>query len=99
MVLANCTFRALFATKGGDILSRALAAIFGGYILAATACGLLAISLPLPTAESVLVAMMLSFVFYLAAALWSFSVKKSWQAWRDILCISTLFYLLILVVD
>ena len=98
MVLANCKFRALFATKGFDILSRALAAIFGGYIVAATACGLLSLSLPLPKAESVLVAMMLSFLFYLAAALWSFSVRKNWQAWRDLLCISTLLYLIILVV-
>jgi uncharacterized membrane protein YphA (DoxX/SURF4 family) len=96
VIVAICQFQKLFTTRGFDILSRALAAIVGGYIVAATACGLLSLSLPLPAAESVLVAMMLSFTFYIAAALWSFHVKKNWQAWRDLLCISSLLYLLIL---
>ncbi|NRD74849.1 hypothetical protein HQQ94_16805 [Shewanella sp. VB17] len=98
MVLTHIKWRKYVTTSGVDILSRSLAAIIGGYFVAATACGLLSIALPLPTAESVLSAMMLSFIFYVAAALWSFSVKKSGQAWRDLLSTSAIFYIAILVI-
>ena len=97
MAFVNLKWPEKLSKSSFDIFSRSLAAIFGGYLVAATACGLLALTLPLPVAESVLTAMMLSFALYAIAALWAFSVKRSRQAWRDLLCISTLFYLLILL--
>ena len=98
VILAHLKWRKRFTTSRVDIISRTLAAIIGGYLVAATACGLLSITLPLPTAERVLSAMMLSFIFYVIAVLWSFNVKKSEQAWRDLLSISAIFYMSILVV-
>ncbi|WP_084632576.1 hypothetical protein [Shewanella waksmanii] len=80
------------------IASRAGSAIFAGYLLAATACGLMAIALPMAAADSVLVATMLSFTVYACAALYSFSVPSSTRAWRDLLLASAGLYLLILLV-
>nr|WP_283104304.1 hypothetical protein [Shewanella gelidimarina] len=82
-----------------NITSRALAAIFGGYLVAATACGLLAVTLPLIAVQSTLTAMMLSFAVYAAAIIWVFSVKHHLLAWRDLLILSCLFYLIVLLVS
>ncbi|MCL1051696.1 hypothetical protein L2755_18970 [Shewanella abyssi] len=82
-----------------NISSRTLAAIFAGYLLAATACGLLALILPLVAIQSTLTAMMLSFSIYAAAVIWVFSVKHHLLAWRDLLTLSGLFYLIILLVS
>ncbi len=95
MVLPNLNWRAFIGSQSINIVSRCFAAIFAGYLVAATACGLLALIIPLPTAQSTLTAMMLSFSFYAAAAIWAFSVKTSGQAWRDLLCISAILYIFI----
>lgn len=77
---------------------RAFSAIFAGYLLAATATGLLALVLPLPPAESTLTATMLSFAIYACSGIWSFSVSNPWRALTVPLCVSGLFYLLILAI-
>ncbi|MCL1130868.1 hypothetical protein [Shewanella sairae] len=77
---------------------RAFSAIFVGYLLAATATGLLALALPLPPAESTLTATMLSFSVYACAGIWAFSVSNQWRALIDPLCLSGVFYLLILAI-
>lgn len=73
--------------------NRCLAAIFGGYLLAAVASILLAQILPLSQVDRVLTAMMLSFTVYTCTVLWVFSVKSMWRFWLDILALSGLLYL------
>ncbi|MCL1060289.1 hypothetical protein L2729_20195 [Shewanella gelidimarina] len=95
----NFNFKHLIRLPAFNITSRALAAIFGGYLVAATACGLLAVTLPLIAVQSTLTAMMLSFAVYAAAIIWVFSVKHHLLAWRDLLILSCLFYLIVLLVS
>ncbi|RTR38392.1 DUF3649 domain-containing protein [Shewanella canadensis] len=99
MVLPNINWRAFISSQPINIMSRSFAAIFAGYLVAASACGLLALIMPLSAAQSTLTAMMLSFSFYAAAAIWAFSVRTSWQAWRDLLLISAILYIFILWVN
>ncbi|QQX78939.1 hypothetical protein JK628_15400 [Shewanella sp. KX20019] len=99
MVSLNANFKHLIDSQAFNITSRALAATFGGYLLSATACGLLAIILPLAPVQSTLTAMMLSFSIYAAAIIWVFSVRHHQLAWRDLLTLSGLFYLIILLVS
>ncbi|MCB2383351.1 hypothetical protein KV201_14325 [Shewanella sp. SR1] len=75
------------------IVSRCLAAIFGGYLLGAVATILLAQILPLSQVDRVLTAMMLSFTVYTCAVLWVFSVKSTWRYWLDLFALSGLLYL------
>jgi len=96
VVLPNINWQSFVSSQPINIVSRSFAAIFAGYLVAATACGLLALIMPLPAAQSTLTAMMLSFSFYAAAAIWAFSVRKSWQGWRDLLLISAILYIFIL---
>ncbi|ACJ30112.1 Conserved hypothetical protein [Shewanella piezotolerans WP3] len=88
-------FKPLFNSEKFNITSRALAAIFAGYLTAATGSALLAIVIPLAPVQSTLTAMMLSFSIYTAAIIWVFSVKSHLVAWRDLLSLSGVFYLLI----
>ncbi|MCL1145420.1 hypothetical protein AB4298_18475 [Shewanella sp. 10N.261.52.F9] len=81
-----------------DVAIRALSAIFAGYLVAATLSALLAMVLPLSPVDSTLTAMMLSFSAYAGAGIWAFSVKNQWRALTDLLCLSGLFYLLILII-
>ena len=61
------------------IVSRALAAIVGGYALAA----LCSVALPLPLArsEAVTWGMLASFAVYAGAALWAFAASTAARAW------------------
>ncbi|OLS64905.1 DUF3649 domain-containing protein [Pseudomonas putida] len=67
------------------VTSRCLAALLGGYLLAAMAGMLLAQWLPLPRAEAVQLGMMSSFLFYLGAFIWAFATHSAWRAWAGIL--------------
>ncbi|WP_394200343.1 hypothetical protein [Shewanella waksmanii] len=97
MLVTQSKWQLLLNRPSSTVFLRATAAIFGGYLLAANSVGLLALMLPLSPVDNVLVATMLSFAIYAGAALWSFSVKTSWQAWRDLLAVSAGFYVLILL--
>ncbi|MDY0873707.1 DUF3649 domain-containing protein [Dongia rigui] len=74
-----------------DIAARILAAVMGGYALAAAIVIGLPAVLPLPRAEAVAVAMMLSFAFCCGAILWAFAVRSAWRAWAGILLPTMLF--------
>lgn len=63
------------------VTSRVLAALFGGYLLAALASICLSLWLPMPRAEAVVSGMMTSFLVYLVAVLWCFASRSAWQAW------------------
>lgn len=67
------------------VTSRALAAIFAGYLLASITSICIAQWLPLPRAEAVVTAMMLSFLVYLVAVLWCFACRTALQAWVGVL--------------
>lgn len=64
-----------------QVLSRIVAATVGGYALAAAATVLLTVLWPLPRAQAVLAANMLSFVWYTIAVMWVFSTKSATHAW------------------
>ncbi len=64
--------------------SRAGAAIAGGYAFAASASALLALLLPLPRADAVVTATLLSFALYAAAAIRAFAAPSAWRAWLEL---------------
>jgi hypothetical protein len=70
------------------VASRVLAALLGGYVLAAAFGAALARCLPLlagvTPAQGVLVATLLSFVIHTVAALWVFCARSAWAAWAGL---------------
>ncbi|KDP83971.1 iron transporter [Cupriavidus sp. SK-3] len=67
-----------------SVVSRVVAAIGGGYVLASVATGLLAVLLPLPPAEAVMTATLLSFSLYACAVLWVFAAGSALRAWTGV---------------
>lgn len=67
------------------VASRAIAAIFVGYLLASLSSVCLVQWLPLARAEAVVMSMMLSFPVYLGAVLWCFACRTAWRAWAGLL--------------
>lgn len=72
------------------VASRVLAAVVGGYVLTSTATVLLALIWPLPQAEAVAAATILSFTLYTGVILWVFAVKRLRILWLG-LVITTAF--------
>lgn len=67
------------------VTSRVLAAVFGGYLLAALTSVCMALLLPMAPAEAVVSGMLSAFVVYLVAVLWCFACRTAWQAWLGLL--------------
>ncbi|RAI59704.1 DUF3649 domain-containing protein [Roseicella frigidaeris] len=67
------------------VLSRSLAAVLGGYAVAALAATALALWLPTSRAEAVLTGTMLSFALYAGAVLWVFAAASALRAWVGLL--------------
>ena len=67
------------------MLSRVVAAVFGGYALATMLPILLSRLMPMPKAEAVITAMLLSFAIYACAVLWVFAARTASKAWRGLL--------------
>lgn len=66
------------------VASRAIAAIFGGYVVTALATALLAVILPMVRIDAVLTATLLSFTVYTCAVLWVFAAGSAFRAWMGI---------------
>lgn len=66
------------------IASRAIAAIVGGYALAAACTAALALTLPMKPVDAVMTATLLSFVIYTCAAMWAFAARNALHAWLGI---------------
>lgn len=66
------------------VVSRALAAIAGGYGLAALCSTALALWLPLARAEAVITGALASFAVYVGAAMWAFAARTAGRAWAGI---------------
>ena len=67
------------------VTSRTLAALFGGYLLAALTSVCLTQWLPMSRADAVVTGMLLSFLAYLGAVIWCFACRTAWRAWFGIL--------------
>lgn len=63
------------------VASRVVAAVFGGYALAALSSVCVAWLLPMARGEAVVSGMMLSFLVYLVAVLWCFACRSVSRAW------------------
>ncbi len=68
----------------GPLLSRIVAALFGGYVLAALT-SVAAVALPMARSEAVLTGMLASFAVYAGAVVWVFAVRSAWRAWAGLL--------------
>ena len=66
------------------LLSRIVAAMFGGYALAALT-SVAAVALPMSRPEAVLTGLLLSFVVYALAVIWVFAVRSARRAWAGLL--------------
>ena len=61
-------------------MSRIMAALIGGYTLAALT-SVAAVALPIAPSEAVLTGMLASFAVYAGAVVWVFAVRSAWRAW------------------
>ncbi|MDH6590319.1 hypothetical protein M2165_000208 [Variovorax sp. TBS-050B] len=66
--------------KRAALLSRIVAALFGGYALAALTSAA-ALALPMDPVEAVLAGMQASFLVYAGAAVWVFAARSARRAW------------------
>lgn len=67
------------------VTSRILAALFGGYLVAALTSVCITQFLPLSRADAVVTGMLLSFLVYLVAVLWCFACRSALLAWLGML--------------
>lgn len=67
--------------SSANVFSRSVVAIVGGYVLSNLLATFLSYLLPMPTADSVLLSLQLSFLFYAMIIIWAFSVKNVMQVW------------------
>ncbi|WBV42597.1 DUF3649 domain-containing protein [Pseudoroseomonas cervicalis] len=65
------------------VVSRILAALLGGYALAALA-SLAALALPASRPQAVLTGMLVSFWLYAGAVLWCFAARSAARAWAGL---------------
>lgn len=64
----------------GGVTARAVAAIGGGYLLTSIGGALIALALPMPRAEAVSLATLLSIVIYTCVILWVFAASSALRA-------------------
>lgn len=64
----------------GALLSRSVAALFGGYALAALT-SVAALALPMDAVDAVLTGMQASFLVYAGAVVWVFAARSARRAW------------------
>ncbi|MGJ7575130.1 DUF3649 domain-containing protein [Variovorax sp. RB2P76] len=64
----------------GPLLSRIVAALFGGYALAALT-SVATLALPMDAVEAVLLGMQASFGVYAGAVVWVFAARSARRAW------------------
>ena len=68
----------------GPLISRIVAALFGGYALAALA-SVAVLALPMSKPQAVLTGMLASFLIYTGAVIWVFAVHSAWKAWAGLI--------------
>src|SRR5690606_32673364 len=80
---SNMAVLARWSRSVGPLLSRIVAALFGGYALAALT-SVAAVALPISRSEAVLTGMLASFAVYAGAVVWVFAVRSAWRAWAGL---------------
>jgi len=70
--------------RGAALVSRIVAAVFGGYALGALV-SVAALALPMAKPQAVLTGMLASFVIYAGAVIWVFAVRSAARAWAGLL--------------
>lgn len=73
------------------VFSRVIAGFIGGYILTAYITMVLAQLLPMSRADAVVLASLLSYLWFCIAIIWVFAVKSAVKAWLGILGAIALF--------
>ncbi|WP_310638285.1 DUF3649 domain-containing protein [Delftia acidovorans] len=68
----------------GPLISRILAALFGGYAVAALA-SVAVLALPADRTQAAISGTLLSFAVYAGAVIWVFAVRSAWRAWAGLL--------------
>jgi len=71
----------------GPLISRIVAALFGGYALAALS-SVAVLALPLSKPQAVLTGMLASFAIYAGAVIWVFAVRSALKAWAGLLIVA-----------
>ena len=66
------------------VTSRIVAALFGGYLLAALTSVCFTQWLPMSRVDAVITGMLVSFLAYLGAVIWCFACRSAWRAWAGI---------------
>ncbi|AHJ66076.1 DUF3649 domain-containing protein [Granulibacter bethesdensis] len=66
------------------VFSRIMAAIIGGYCATLAINAALAVLLPLPRAEAVIIAAMLSFPVFAGVIIWVFATRSPGRAWAGL---------------
>ena len=72
----------------GPLISRIVAALFGGYALAALS-SVAVIALPLSKPQAVLTGMLASFAIYAGTVIWVFAVRSALKAWAGLIIVAT----------
>lgn len=72
------------ARRVGPLLSRIVAAMFGGYALAALG-SVAALALPMDKTQAVITGTLASFAIYAGAVVWVFAVRSARRAWAGLL--------------
>lgn len=75
------------ARRVGPLLSRVVAAVFGGYGLAALG-SVAALALPMEKTQAVITGMLASFAIYAGAVIWVFAVRSARRAWAGLLIVA-----------
>jgi len=75
------------ARSTGALLARLVAALLGGYALAALV-SVAALALPISKPQAVLTGQLASFAVYTAAVIWVFAVRSAWKAWAGIVIVA-----------
>lgn len=68
-----------------SLFSRIAAALFGGYALTYYAAAALAVLLPVPRSEAVVIAVLTGLLIYASAIMWTFSARTAARAWLVLL--------------
>ena len=71
----------------GPLISRIVAALFGGYALAALS-SVAVLALPSSRPQAVLTGMLASFAIYAGAVIWVFAVRSALKAWVGLIIVA-----------
>ncbi|MFH0301020.1 DUF3649 domain-containing protein [Bradyrhizobium sp. 31Argb] len=75
------------ARSTGPLISRIVAALFGGYALAALS-SVAVLALPMSKPQAVLTGMLASFAIYAGAVIWVFAVRSALEAWAGLIVVA-----------